>query len=79
MLKILQARLQSYVIREIPDVQARLRKAEEPEIKGTIFARLYRKQGHSRKTSASVSLTTLKPLTVWITTVIHFYLFFNEC
>ena len=26
-----------------------------------------RKQGHSRKTSTSASLTTLKPLTVWIT------------
>ena len=27
-----------------------------------------RKQGHSRKTSTSASLTALKPLTVWITT-----------
>ena len=31
--KILQVRLQQYVNREIPDVQAGLRKAEEPEIK----------------------------------------------
>ena len=33
MLKILQARLQQYVNRELPDVQAGLGKAEEPEIK----------------------------------------------
>ena len=32
MLKILQARLQQYVKRELPDVQAGFRKAEEPEI-----------------------------------------------
>ena len=33
MLKILQARLQQYVNRELPDVQLALEKAEEPEIK----------------------------------------------
>ena len=33
MLKILQARLQRYVNRELPDVQTGLEKAEEPEIK----------------------------------------------
>ena len=33
MLKILQARLQQYVNRELPDVQAGLEKAEESEIK----------------------------------------------
>ena len=33
MLKILQARLQQYVNRELPDVQACFRKTEEPEIK----------------------------------------------
>ena len=33
MLKILQARLQQYVNRELPDVQADFRKAEEQEIK----------------------------------------------
>ena len=33
MLKILQARLQQYVNCELPDVQAGLEKAEEPEIK----------------------------------------------
>ena len=33
MLKILQARLQQYVNRELPDVQDGLEKAEEPETK----------------------------------------------
>jgi len=33
MLKILQARLQQYIYHELPDVQAGLEKAEEPEIK----------------------------------------------
>ena len=33
MLKILQAGLQQYMHQELPDVQAGLRKAEEPEIK----------------------------------------------
>ena len=33
MLKILQARLQQYVNHELPDVQAVLEKAEEPESK----------------------------------------------
>ena len=33
MLKILQARLQQYINRELPDVQAGFRKGKEPEIK----------------------------------------------
>ena len=33
MLKILQARLQQYMNRELPDVQTEFRKAEKPEIK----------------------------------------------
>ena len=62
MLKILQARLQQYVNHELPDVQADLEKAEEPEIKLPISTR---SQESSRKTSTSASLT--RPLTVWIT------------
>ena len=45
-----------------------LGKAEEPEIKLPTSAGSSRKQESSRKISTSVSLTTLKPLTVWITT-----------
>ena len=46
----------------------RLEKAEKPEIKLPMFIGSWRKQGNSRKTSACASLTTLKPLTLWITT-----------
>ena len=45
-----------------------LEKAQEPEIKLPTFVGSQRKQGNSRKTSTSVSLTTQKPLTVWIIT-----------
>ena len=67
MLKILQARLQQYVNHEIPDVQLVLEKAEEPQIKLPTSAGSWKKQESSRKTSISVLLTVLKPLTVWIT------------
>ena len=42
-----------------------LEKAEEPKIKLPTFTESQKKKGNSRKTSAS--LTTLKPVTVWIT------------
>ena len=45
-----------------------LEKAEEPEIKLPTSIGSERKQGNSRKIFTSASLTTLKPLTVWITT-----------
>ena len=68
MLKILQARLQQYVNRELPDAQAGFRKAEEPEIKLPTPAGSLKKQESYRKISTSASLTMLKPLTVRITT-----------
>ena len=67
MLKILQARLQQYVNRELPDVQLVLVKAEEPETKLPISVGSLKKQESSRKTSISALLTMSKPLTVWIT------------
>ena len=67
MLKILQARLQQYVNHEFPDVQAGIKKAEDPEIKLPTSAGSWKKQESSRKTSLSTLLTTPKPLTVWIT------------
>ena len=67
MLKILQARLQQDVKYEIPDVQAGLEKAEEPEIKLSTFAGSLKMQESSRKTSISALLTMPKPLTAWIT------------
>ena len=45
-----------------------LEKAEEPEIKFPTLTGSLKKQENSKKTSTSASLTTLKPLTVWITT-----------
>ena len=64
MLKILQARLQQYMNRELPDVQLVLEKAEEPEIKLLPSAGSWIKQESSRKTSISALLTMPKPLTV---------------
>ena len=52
-----------------------LEKAKKPEIKLPTSAGSSKKQQSSRKTSASASLTMLKPLTVWITT--HCGKFFN--
>ena len=68
MLKILQARLQQYVNRELPDVRAGFRKAEEPEIKLPTSVESSKKQESFGKTSISALLTMPKPLTVWITT-----------
>ena len=67
MLKILQATLQQFVNRELPDVQAGLEKAKEPEIKLPTSTGSSKKQESSRKTSISALLTMTKPLTVWIT------------
>ena len=61
MLKILQARLQQYVNRELPD----LVKAEEPEIKLPTSVGSSKKQDSSRKTSISALLTMPKPLPVF--------------
>ena len=49
MLKILQARLQQYMNHELPDVQAGLEMAEEPEIKLPTSAGSWKKQESSRK------------------------------
>ena len=70
MLKILQARLQ-YVNCEIPDAQAGLEKAEEPEIKLPTSAGSSKKQESSRKTSTCALLTMTSPLTMWITTTLE--------
>ena len=55
MLKILQARLQQYVNRKLPDVQAGLRNGKEPEIKLPTSAGSSKKQESSRKTSISAN------------------------
>ena len=68
MLKIFQARLQQYMNREIPDVQAGFRKGKGTRDQIANIHWIIKKQENSRKTSTSSSLTMLKPLTVWITT-----------
>ena len=77
MLKILQARLQQYVNRELPDVQAGFRKGRGTRDQMPTFAGSWKKQESSRKTSASALLTMPKPLTMWITT--NCGKFFKRC
>ena len=67
MLKILQARLQQYVNRELPDVQAGFRKGRGTRDQIANSTGSSKKQESSRKTSISALLTMPKPLTVWIT------------
>ena len=67
MLKIILARLQQYMNRELPDVQTGFIKAEEPEIKLPTFSVSLEKQESSRTTSISALMTMPNPLTVWIT------------
>ena len=68
MLKILQGRLQEYVNRELPDVQAGFRKGRGNRDQIANIRWTQKKQGNSRKKFTSASLTTVKPLNVWITT-----------
>ena len=68
MLKILQARLQQYVNRELPNVQAGFRKDRGTRDQIANIRWIMKKQESSRKTSTFALLTMPKPLTVWITT-----------
>ena len=67
MLKILQVRLQQYVNRELPDVQAGFSKGRGARDQIANIRWIRKKQESSRKTSISALLTMPKPLTVWIT------------
>ena len=67
MVKILQARLQQYVNRELPDVQAGFRKGRGTRDQTANICWIMKKQESSRKASLSALLTMPKPLTVWIT------------
>ena len=68
MLKILQARLQQYMNQELPDVQSGLRKGRGTRDQIANICWITEKAREFQKNSTSVSLTMLKPLTVWITT-----------
>ena len=67
MFKILQARLQQYMNRELPDVQAGFRKGRLTRVQIANVHWIIKKQESFRKTSISALLTFPKPLTVWIT------------
>ena len=68
MFKILLARLQWYANLELPDVQAGFKIGRGTRDQtANIHWIIEKKQGNSRKTSTSASLTTLNLLTVWIT------------
>ena len=68
MLKILQARLQQYVNRELPDVQAGFRKGRgtRDQIANTCWI-IEKAREFWKKTSIYALLTMLKPLIMWIT------------
>ena len=66
MLKILQARLQEYMNRELPDIQAGFRKGRGIRDQIANIHWIIEKQENSRKKTSTASLT--KVLTVWITT-----------
>ena len=65
MLKILQARLQQYMSRELPDVQARFIKGRGTRI--NCQHPLDHRKSKRIPEKTYPSLTTVKPLTVWIT------------
>ena len=67
MLKILQARLQQYVNRELPDVQAGFRKCRGTRDQIANIHWIIEKAREFKKKSISALLTMPKPLTVWIT------------
>ena len=67
MLKILQAQLQQYVNRELPDVQAGFRKGRGTRDQIANICWIIKKAREFQKKSISALLTMPKPLTVWIT------------
>ena len=69
MLKILQARLQQYGNREIPDVQAGFRKGRGPRDQiASICWVIEKAREFQKNTSTSALLIMPRSLTVWITT-----------
>ena len=65
--KILQARLQQYMNRELPVVQAGFRKGKGTRDQVANICWIIKKAREFQKTSISALLTMPKPLTVWIT------------
>ena len=69
MLKILQVRLHQFVNQELLDVCAGFRKGGATRDQIANICWIIEKAREFKKKSTSPSLTTLKPLTVWITTI----------
>ena len=67
-LKILQDSLQHYISRELPDIQARFRKGRGTRDQIANIRWIIEKAREFQKNIYFASLTTLKPLTLWITT-----------
>ena len=68
MLKILLARLQQYMNWELPDVQAEFRKGRRTRDQIANICWIIVKSREFQKNISFYFMTTLKPLTVWITT-----------
>ena len=64
--KVMLCWFQEYVNQKLPDVQAEFRKGRTTRDHIANIHWIMEKQGSFRKTSISASLTTLKPLTMWI-------------
>ena len=67
MIKILQDRLQQYMNRELPDVQAGFRKGRGTRDQIVNICWIIEKAREFQKNIFSALLTMPKPLTVWIT------------
>ena len=67
MLKILQDRLQQYMNRELPDIQAGFRKGRGTRDQIANIHWIIKKARDFLKNIDSASLSMLKPLTMWIT------------
>ena len=67
MLKILQARLQQYVNRELPDVQAGFRKGKVTRDQIANICWIIKKAREFQKNINFCFIDMPKPLTVWIT------------
>ena len=68
MLKSLQARLQQYMNRELPDVQTGFRKGRGTRDQIANICWIMKNAREFQKNIYSALLTIAKPLTVWITT-----------
>ena len=68
MLKILQVKVQQYVNRKLPDVQAGFRKGRGTRDQSVNICRIIEKAREFQKNITSALLTMPKPLTLWITT-----------